>query len=168
MNDLRWHPSIWHADERRAFAAMVGLITDAVTLAPISLHLTYLTDGGGKAAGDRSRKYLAGCRKKGGVIRLSADEEVTTSLVIGEGIETCATVLLGIGPVWSCLDAGGVESFPLLAGIESLTVLVDADDAGRRAFAAVRSRWRAAGREVIGLEVPIGNDLNDWIRARDE
>src|SRR5262249_576917 len=112
-----------------------------------------------------SRRYLFGCSTNGGVIRLSRDEQVTQGLVIGEGIETCATALLGVAPVWSCMDAGHVAAFPVLAGIESLTVLIDDDAAGRRAFAEVRERWQYAEREVIGIESPHGNDLNDWIRV---
>jgi len=165
LHDVRWHPSVWHAGERRAFAAMLALITDIRTCEPLSLHVTYLTDDGQKAAGGDARRYLANCTTTGGVIRLSRDEEVTQGLVIGEGIETCATALLGIAPAWSCMDAGHVAAFPVLSGIESLTVLIDDDPAGRQAFAEVRERWQRAGREVIGLKSPAGNDLNDWVRA---
>jgi len=165
LHGVWWHPSVWHAGEQRSFAAMMALITGIHSCEPLSLHLTYLTDDGNKAVSDDSRRYLGGCTTSNGVIRLSPDEAVTTGLVIGEGIETCATALLGIGPVWSCMDAGHLERFPVLGGVESLTVLVDADAAGRRAFAAVRERWESASREVIGLEAPVGNDLNDWVRA---
>jgi hypothetical protein len=57
----------------------------------------------------------------------------------------------------------------VLSGLEGLTVLVDHDDAGRRAFGAVRDRWRAAGftngLDVIGVEVAgkPGSDVNDLV-----
>jgi hypothetical protein len=167
QNDVRYLDKAWHPQERRSFPAMVGIITDIVTTEPISLHLTYLAeDGSGKAPVDRPRLYIKGHPKAGGVVRLHADDEVTMGVIIGEGIETCLSYALEFAPVWSCLDAGNLGEFPVLPGLEGLTVLIDNDKAGEEAFTEVRDRYEAAGIEVIGIKAPGGlNDINDLARA---
>jgi hypothetical protein len=49
-----------------------------------------------------------------------------------------------------------MTAFPVLAGIESLTVFCDADTPGRRAARSVVQRWRQAGKEVAIAEPPAG------------
>ena len=71
---------------------------------------------------------------------------MTTALAIGEGIETALSLMViddWCGPVWSCLFAANLAEFPVLGGIGSLVVVVDADeaDAERRL-----TRWRAGMR----------------------
>jgi hypothetical protein len=50
-----------------------------------------------------------------------------------------------------------------LGGIEALTVVVDNDPAGLKAFNAIARRWRAAGCEVrrVLIQEP-GADFNSW------
>jgi putative DNA primase/helicase len=134
--------------------AMVALITDAITGEPCGIHRTFLDRDG-----NRTEKKMLG-RAGGGVVRLTADEEVTTSLAIGEGIETC--LASDFRPVWACLSAGAVKTFPVLPGVETLTVLADHDKAGIEAANACGERWHAAEREVI-LIMPAraGADLAD-------
>jgi hypothetical protein len=146
----------------------VAIITDIITAEPISLHFTFLDpDGDGKAKIDKPRLYLTGHRKAGGIVRLHADDEVEQGVIIGEGIETCLSYALEFSPVWSCLDAGNLAAFPVLPGIEGLTVLIDNDDAGRDAFEVVRERYEAAGIEVIGIRADgkPGADINDMVTA---
>jgi hypothetical protein len=145
---------------------MVGIITDIITGRPISLHFTAIAqDGSGKAPIDRPKRLLAGHRKAGGMIRISADDEVTVGLGIAEGIETSLAVLAsGWAPIWCCIDAGGIASFPILNGIESLAIWADRDESGtgQRAAAECAERWRGAGREAeIMLPVQAGRDWND-------
>jgi Toprim domain len=73
-------------------------------------------------------------------------------------------VVLGFVPAWSLGDSGELARFPLLAGIEALTVIVDRDAAGLTATSECSRRWAGAGREVIHV-VPrgLGEDLNDCI-----
>ena len=127
---------------------MVGLITDASSAAPMSMHFTFLQADGNKAPVDGSRLYLPGHRKTGGVIRLWPDAEVATGLLIGEGIETALSGARHFAPTWAALDAGNLGRFSVLNGIEALTILADDDDAGRRAAETCAARWRAAAREV--------------------
>lgn len=138
-------------------------ITDAATGRPISLHMTALAPDG-SARGER--RYLSGHRKARGCVRLWPDDAVTRGLAIGEGIETCLAAAHAYTPVWSCLDAGNLAAFPLLAGIEALSVYADNDDAGRHAARAVGERWADAGREVTVI-TPIadGADIADLVAA---
>ena len=89
-----------------------------------------------------------------GCIRVSADDEVTYGLSIAEGLEDALAVLLsGCGPVWAACDKGGIASFPILPGIDCLTIHSDRGPGEAEAGACAR-RWREVGREV--LVVPPG------------
>jgi phage/plasmid primase-like uncharacterized protein len=116
---------------------------------------------------------IAGC-----VIRLWPDEAVEGRLVLGEGPETVLAAAICIShrgtllqPAWAAGGAANVKTFPVLSGIESLTLLVDNDlpdqhdrRAGQEAAAACAARWCAAGREVIRLTPKaLGTDFNDVV-----
>jgi hypothetical protein len=116
----------------------------------------------------RSLGPMAGC-----VIRLWPDDEVTTGLVIGEGVETvlaAATRIRHLGtllqPAWAAGGTGNLRALPVLAGIEVLTILVDHDEKGdgERAAAACAERWIDAGREVVRLTPKLVGDFNDVVR----
>lgn len=162
---LRWHPSCpWEGGRH---GAMIGLLTDAITGEPKAIHRTAITADGRKI----DKKMLgpvAGC-----IIRLWPDETVTTGLVLGEGIETtlaAATRLDHKGtsliPAWAACSAGTMAKFPVLPGIEVLTLLVDHDEsgAGQRAAMECAGRWTMADREVVRL-IPDnpGEDFNDVV-----
>jgi hypothetical protein len=67
----------------------------------------------------------------------------------------------GLRPTWALGSAGAIASFPVLSGIECLTLLAEYDDASARAVEACAARWHSAGREVL-INRPIGGkDLND-------
>jgi Toprim domain len=102
------------------------------------------------------------------VIRLWPDDAVERGLLIGEGIETTLAAATRIQlrgtllrPAWATGDAGHLEKFPVLPGVEALTVLVDHDENGRgqRAATDCVRRWTAAGREVTQLIPRIPADL---------
>jgi putative DNA primase/helicase len=161
---LRWHPSCPWQTERHG--VMIALWTHAITTVPYAIHRTAVASTGEKI-GRMSLGPTAGC-----VIRLWPDDAVEHGLVLGEGIETvlgAATCIKHRGallqPAWAAGDAGHIVSFPVLDGIESITLLVDHDDAGQRAAQQCSSRWAAAGREVIHLTPRIsGDDFNDIIQ----
>lgn len=168
--DLRWHPALKHSSGYVG-PALVGLITDVrdALLSPLNLHRTWITadDSGRKADLELPRLVLKGHRKAGGVIRLWPDDWVTYGLGLAEGLETALTLARVFTPVWSTIDAGNLGSFPVMPGLESVTVCVDHDPAGLRAFDTLAERWTTAGREVRRLLTPDPqtNDLNDWSRA---
>jgi putative DNA primase/helicase len=57
----------------------------------------------------------------------------------------------GWAPVWAATSAGAMAKFPILSGIEALTIFPDNDTNGTGMRAAVEcaERWTAAGREVF-------------------
>ena len=84
-----------------------------------------------------------------GVVRLVPDEDVTAGLGVTEGIEDGIAVMLsGWAPVWAATSAGAIERFPVMSGIEHLTIFADADEAGIRSADVCATRWRSAGRQV--------------------
>jgi putative DNA primase/helicase len=101
----------------------------------------------------------------GAAIKVDADENVTHGLHVGEGVETCLARQLGLRPAWALGSAGGVASFPVLNGIECLTLLSENDAASPRAIEACAARWHSAARGVL-INRPIGGkDLNDVLPA---
>ena len=120
-----------------------------------------------KEAGGRVTRMTLG-PQTGTAIKLFCDEDVTLGLAIGEGTETVlAAIRLGFRPAWALGGTSGVKTFPILSGIESLTILVDNDasGAGQRAAQECSKRWIGAGREVFRA-VPnhSGDDFNDVLR----
>ena len=162
--DVRFHRNL------RGFPAIVSRVTDAITNQPITLHLTLLRpDGSGKADVSPNKIFMPGYAKAGGCIRLVDDAEIEHGLGLAEGIETALSVMAtGWSPVLATCDAGNLAIFPVLNGIESLTVFADNDKSGtgQRAAEEVVQRWRAAGRETrIILPPALGADWNDEVAA---
>ncbi len=142
---------------------MLALMTSPVTAEPRGIHRTFLLpDGSGKAAVDPVRMMLGSA----GVVRLSPDDEVELGLGICEGIESgLAVMAAGWRPIWAAGSLGALIAFPVLDGIECLTVFADPkphEIAGARACAA---RWAAAGREAVVRIPQAGGDWNDLLRA---
>jgi hypothetical protein len=131
------HALRWHAGIR----AVVGLMTDPISGRSTGVHRTFLDNDGAKI----ERKMLG----RQGVVRLSLDDAVTTSIGITEGLEDAMAILLsGWSPVWAATSAGAIARFPVLAGIEALTIFADTDLPGIQAAEICSARWAAAGREV--------------------
>jgi hypothetical protein len=143
---------------------MVGLFRDIRTNEPKAIHRTALTPDG-KKIGPKVLGPKAGC-----AVKLTPDEEVGAGLTIGEGIETTIGGMMQMfRPAWALGDAGEVAKFPVLAGIECLTILVDNDENGKGQRSAIECsrRWTDVGREVLRV-VPdkIGDDMADCIHGR--
>jgi phage/plasmid primase-like uncharacterized protein len=140
---------------------MVALFRDIGTNEPCGIHRTFL-DGAGRKL---ERRMLGHAR--GAAIKLDGDKNVTLGLHIGEGIETClAAWLAGFRPVWALGSAGGIADFPVLSGIEAITVLGEVGDGGvnHRAAQACAQRWIEAGRDAFIVTPQVGGDLNDLWR----
>jgi putative DNA primase/helicase len=128
---IRYHP---------VHRMIVALMTDAISNDPIGVHRTLLDANGKK----RERKMLG----RQGVVRITPDENVTLGLGIAEGVEDALAIALEWGPAWAATSAGAIERFPVLSGIEHLTIFADADSAGTRAARVCADRWIAAGLEA--------------------
>jgi hypothetical protein len=153
---LCWSPRCPRGKETAP--AMVALMTDPMTGEPCGIHRTFLLpDGCGKAAVEPVRQMLGSA----GIIRLSPDDEVELGLCICEGIETgLAIMAAGWRPIWACGSLNALRTFPVLSGIECLTIFSDGkphEIAGARACA---DRWAEVGREAI-VRIPRYGDWND-------
>lgn len=136
---LRFHPACPFAGDK--VAAMVAPVVNIKTNAFQAIHRTRLNP---------KKKMMFG-PVGAGCLKLSPDEDVHEGLHICEGIETGLALLeAGFRPIWPCLFAGGIATFPVLSGIESLTIFADNDEnrAGEKAAAECARRWQDAGRDV--------------------
>ncbi|MGE0052930.1 MAG: toprim domain-containing protein [Hyphomicrobium sp.] len=125
---LRWH---------QKSSALIALMTDAITSEPCGVHRTFLDANARKI----SRKMLG----RQGVLRISVNEEVLDGLGICEGLEDGLSILQsGWRPIWSVTSAGGISRFPVIKGVESLTIFADRDQAGCLSAANCAQRWRQA------------------------
>ena len=160
---LRFHPSCPFGKGSR-HPCMVALYRDIRTNEAKAIHRTALTPDGKKI----DRKFLGpadGC-----AIKLTADEDVTEGLTVGEGVETVlAGMALNFRPAWALGAANAIAKFPVLSGVECLTILVDRDATGTGQASALECsrRWTKAGREVFRI-VPaaLGADMADIVRER--
>jgi hypothetical protein len=164
---IRFHPACPFAGERTP--AMVCLVRDVVTNEPKAVHRTALTRDGHKAKINGKDRLALG-PIAGGAIKLTPDEVVTLCLGIGEGIESALSLRnlpeFGCSPVWSLISAGGVETFPVLSGIESLWLAVDHDETGIRAARSTAQRWQGSGAEALLITPSAPRaDLNDLFFA---
>lgn len=160
---LRFHPRCpW---EKGTTPCIVSRFTDPVTGEPRGIHRRAIS----LDTKPRSLGPIKDC-----VIRLWPDADVAEGLVIGEGVETVLAAATRIThketllrPAWACGHDGNMANFPVLPGIEALTILVDndANQAGQRAAEQCAHRWRDAGREVIRLMRRDLGDLNDAVMA---
>jgi hypothetical protein len=153
---IRFHPALKF--NGASVAGMVALFRDIRTNAPCGIHRTFL-DG---AAARLDRKMLG--RARDASIKVDADESVALGLHIGEGVETClAALLAGFRPVWALGSATAIAAFPVLSGIEAITVLGEVGDGGanHRAAQACATRWINAGRGAFMVAPRIGGDMND-------
>ena len=164
--DLRFHLDLKHPASDYIGPALVALVTDAVTRAPITLHRTWIRADGRKADVEPNRMLLGGHRKAGGAVRLWTDECVTHGLAIAEGIETALAMAHDFQPVWSCIDAGNLAALQVLPGVECLTIGADHDDAGLKAATVCADRWAAGGVEVHVIAPDAAR--TDWNDARAE
>jgi phage/plasmid primase-like uncharacterized protein len=144
---LRFHARcVWEGGTK---PCVIGRYTTAVSNEARGIWRRPIDGSKPKAIGP-----TAGC-----VIRLWPDDMVEHGLVIGEGIETtlAASSIQYKGallqPAWATGSAGNLSKFPVLSGIDALTILVDNDSSGtgERAAAECVHRWQEAGREAVRL-----------------
>jgi hypothetical protein len=149
------------------FPAMVCLVRDIETNRPIAVQRTALkVDGKAIKRNGKTLRMTLG-PIKGGAIKIDPDEAVEQGLCIGEGVETClAGRQRGFRPVWAAISTRGIASFPILPGIEGLTIFGETDAANARDVEACVNRWRGLGCEVIVTDPLLGSDLNDVMRGR--
>lgn len=127
-----------------------------------AIHRTALTSEAKKI----DRKMLGPVA--GAAIKIDADQDVEQGLTIGEGFETgLAGRMLGFRPVWALGSASAIRLFPVLPGIDALTILAETDDSGANAGAIKEcgTRWVAEQREVIVATPRGAGDMNDAVQT---
>jgi putative DNA primase/helicase len=161
---IGWHPAVYfremgHPLHTRHLGCIVGVMTDAVTAEPTgAISRTYLTPDLAKVGKAKTIGSPAG------IVRLSEDADVLGGLHLAEGIETALDAMSkGFRPMWATGSTSLMATFPVLGGIEALTVIVDHDRnrAGEEAAREAEARWLAAGREVRLLRPKWFGDFND-------
>jgi hypothetical protein len=140
-------------------AVMRNIRTDEIT----GIHRRRLTPEGRKVGKPKMMGIASDA-----AIKIDADETVSHGLGIAEGVETALTARqLGWRPMWAGGSEGAIRTFPILSGIECITLHAENDENGAnaRAIHECASRWHAANREVIVVEPKAGKDLNDALGA---
>jgi hypothetical protein len=151
----RKHPT---TDELDHHPAILALLRDVRTGEPAGVINIFLRSDGGDRLRDRKGKTVTG-RSSGAAVMLSPFDEPTTGLVSCEGVETGIAVWQsGLRPVWACGGAGNLARFPVLGGIECLTVAADRDARGLGAAEDILTRWQEAGRKASIVTPP----TDDW------
>lgn len=150
-HELEYHPALLCALSNARSGEQCGIIN------------IYLKPDGSDRLRDSKGKTVTG--RGAGVVRvvmLSYFDEPTIGLVLCEGIETgIALFQREMRPIWACGGTGTLAKFPVLGGIEALTIAADADVPGQRAADQLAERWRDFGREVLTIVPPVG----DWADA---
>jgi putative DNA primase/helicase len=158
---LRFHPQCpWRNEDTGVIDRVPALVAafrsiddDSIT----AVHRIALRADGSKIG----RKML-------GIVRRAAIKlaPATTSLAIGEGVETCmAAQQLGIWPAWALGSVGAISFFPVIQGVQQLVLLGESGMASTTAIMRVGARWRQVGRTVRVRMPRTGTDLNDELMA---
>jgi hypothetical protein len=160
---IGWLPAVYfnepdHALHGRKLGAIISVMTDMITAEPTgAISRTYIHEG-------RKLRKAKTLGSPAGIIRLSEDADVLEGLHIAEGLESAfGAMSKGFRPMWATGSTALMAKFPVLSGIEALTMIADhdANAAGERAAAAVASRWREAGKEARVWRPKSIGDLND-------
>jgi hypothetical protein len=156
---FRYHPNCPFGGDRHP--CLLALVRDIKTDDPIAIHRTALTKDNPPQKIERMSLGPVG----GGAIKISPDFEVHSGLMIGEGIESvlAASKHYQFKPVWSLIDANNLSKFPVLSGIECVTIAVDNDAAGEGAASECARCLAQAGIDVITTQTKRVNDFNDLI-----
>ena len=173
---LRFHPCCPRGSGPAAerLPALVALLRDIRTNESCGIRRVFIEPdgmGGWRKAGGGSEKMALG-RAADTCVKLTPDEEVTHGLFLAEGIETALSLLAQtpererLEPIWAAGDAGNIRAFPVLPGVECLTILADRDPNGTGVAAAqsCRTRWIGAARKVRIIPPRGAKDWNDVLR----
>jgi hypothetical protein len=154
---LRFHPRCpWrdlNAGNMIFTPALIAAFKSIDNAEVTGIHRIALNSDGSK----RGRRMLGITRRA--TVRL---DPARAGLVIGEGIETClAAREFGFAPVWALGSIAPIAQFPVIDGVENLTILGETGTASADAIRSCAARWHAAGRRVRAVMPDHGSDLND-------
>lgn len=157
---LRFHPALAYHDDRRKFQGRYPALL-ARLQGPdgrgVSIHRTYLTSEGRKAALESPKKLMAPYQPGatlGASIRLF---EASSTLAITEGLETALAVHVATYlPVWAAVSANGLARAILPDAIRTVFICADndANNVGQNAAYTLGDRLAREGRAVKVLIPP--------------
>jgi putative DNA primase/helicase len=166
---LRYHPDLCYFHEETAtftrHPAMLARIDGADGQA-VSLHRTYLTFEGHKAAVPKPKKCMPPSMPgaiRGGAIRLFPPGK---RLGVSEGIENALSAhrLTGL-PVWSALCAHGLAGLVIPDEVSEAILFADFDAAGVNAAEVLTKRLvRQTLKVRVAFPAATGTDWNDFLR----
>jgi putative DNA primase/helicase len=165
MRVVRFHPDCPWRDNDGAIVRRPAMLTAFRSIATddvVAVQRTLLSPDARKI----DRRMLGPVA--GAAIKIDPDENVESGLTICEGFETgLAGHMLGFRPIWALGSAGAIGAFPVLPGVDALTILAETDDSGAnaRVIRTCGNRWAAAKREIIVATPRIAGDMNDVVRA---
>jgi putative DNA primase/helicase len=148
---LLYHPHLVYHHEngpQTYHAAMVARVDDPSGRA-VTLHRTYLTPDGRKAAVPTPKKLMSPAvagATRGGAIRLYP---TGTTLAVTEGVETGLAVRLATAlPVWAAICASGLARLIVPPEVRLVVICADHDAAGLDAAKALARRLLVEQRRV--------------------
>jgi putative DNA primase/helicase len=146
--------------------AMIAMVTGPDGT-PSTLHRTYLTDDGRKAAVREPRLWMPGIIATGAAIRLTPAGDV---LGIAEGIETAlsAWALFGV-PCWAAGNAGMLAEWQPPPEATRIIIFGDNDpNYTGQAAAYALARRLGSDERVVEVQIPaeVGADWNDVHQLR--
>jgi hypothetical protein len=167
--DLRFHPACPRRTERHP--AIVGLLRDIRTNTPRAIQRVYLQPDGRDRLRDGEGKLTLG-HATGCALKITPDAEITTGLALAEGVEKAlALMAIGVAPIWATSGTATLGNFPVLAGIDALTVYGDNDlpnrngeQPGQRAALKCKERWNAESDADVRIIIPKTEGF-DWSDA---
>ncbi len=159
---LRAHRNLKYSPGGSYYPALIASVSD-MRGNLLGVHRTYVSyDGLSKAPVDKPKKMLGNLQD--GSVQLA---EPGSTLMIGEGIETCLSAMQATGlPAWAALSASRLPLVSIPECVTELIILADHDDAGKSAAALTGRRWVSKGKRVrIALPPAPGGDFNDLLRG---
>jgi hypothetical protein len=166
-DSLRYHPYCPFGINR--FPAMVALTRDVISGEPTGVHRTALMDdGSGKRImpDGQPAKMMMGLAKGAAVMFGRSDSRMG----IAEGIETALSAQkIFEMPVWACLSARGIAGFPIIKGLEHLTIFADHDRSGIEAAHECASQYFKAkiNGEILHPTL-LGSDWNCYLKEESQ
>lgn len=175
---LRFHPSLIYIEGDKITGNHPGILAlvEGKDGTPITIHRTYLTRDGAKAAVESPKKLMSYPEDRkimGGAIRLVPPGRV---LAVAEGIETALAVIEGTGiPTWATVNARLLEGFVPPPGVEQLIVFADKDQSNpvhpqghgqEAAKKLVQAAWKLGIKATAIIpagEIPQGEKSLDWL-----
>lgn len=165
-DDIRYHPWLIYHDNRgmkSEYPALIGVVRDTEGEV-CSLHRTYLTENGDKAAVESPKKLTPSIGRDvtGGGIYTA--QSFASRIVVTEGIENALALSIGLSiPAVAAISAHGLARFQPRTGIQHVVIGADNDHnhAGQCAAHKLQARLQQQG---ISSKVMLPDRAGtDWV-----